>query len=308
LLTALELDLFTAVAAGATADTVASVRRLDARGATLLLNALVALGILAKKADVFSNTPLAARYLTAGPADDARDALRHNLSLWTRWSTLTDAVRTGHAVASGSRETATRGEDWTIPFIAAMHRNATLRAPLVVQAVGGARRLLDVGGGSGAYAIAFAKANPELHAEVFDLPSVLPIAQRHISDAGLEDRVRTRAGDLRTDGFATGYDLVLLSAICHMLSPGENQDLLRRVRAALLPGGRVVVQDFVVDADGTAPAHAALFALNMLVGTEGGQTYSGSQYTAWLRAAGYSEARLVKLPGPTDLVVATRPA
>jgi hypothetical protein len=195
LLTALELDVFTAVAPGATAQKVASARRLDARGTLLLLNALVALGVLAKKADVFSNTPLAARYLAAGAADDARDALRHNLSLWARWSTLTDAVRTGHAVASGP--TAARGEHWTIPFIAAMHKNAVLRAPLVVQTVGGARRLLDVGGGSGAYAIAFAQANPDLHAQVFDLPGVLPIAQQHITAAGLEDRIRTRAGRLR---------------------------------------------------------------------------------------------------------------
>jgi (2Fe-2S) ferredoxin/SAM-dependent methyltransferase len=306
LLTALELDVFTAVAAGATAEAVASARGLDPRGATLLLNALAALGLLVKRDGVYRNTPRAARYLCAGSPDDARAALRHHVSLWPRWSTLTDAVRAGHAVSPG--DATTRTDDWTVPFIAAMHRNAVLRAPLVVQAVGPARRLLDVGGGSGAYAIAFAQAHPDLDADVLDLPSVLPITRKHLADAGLADRVRTREGDLRRDELGTGYDLVLLSAICHMLSPAENQDLLRRARAALAPAGRIVIQDFVVDEDGTAPLHAALFALNMLVGTPGGQTYSASQYQAWLRTAGCSEARLLELPGPTDLVVGTCPA
>jgi precorrin-6B methylase 2 len=195
-----------------------------------------------------------------------------------------------------------------VPFIAAMHRNAVLRAPLVVRAVGAerARRLLDVGGGSGAYAIAFAAAHPELQAEIFDLPSVVPIAQHNVAAADLGDRVRTRAGDLRRDPFGAGYDLVLLSAICHMLGPEANQDLLRRVQAALAPGGRVVVQDFLVEEDGTQPAHAALFALNMLVGTPAGSTYSEAEYASWLKAAGFAEVQRVRLGGPTDLVIGTR--
>jgi (2Fe-2S) ferredoxin/predicted O-methyltransferase YrrM len=308
LLTALELDVFTAVSAGATAEQVAAARRLDARGATLLLNALVALGMLVKRHGVFENAPLAARYLAAGSPDDARDALKHNLALWIRWSTLTDAVREGHAVAVAGA--AARGDEWTVPFIAAMHRNAALRAPVVVRAVGveRVRRLLDVGGGSGAYSIAFAQASPALEAELLDLPSVLPIAEGYIAAAGLAGRVRTRAGDLRSDTLGAGYDLVLLSAICHMLGPEENRDLLRRVKAALAPGGRVVVQDFLLEPDGTSPAHAALFALNMLVGTPAGSSYSEEDYDSWLRAAGFADVRRVRLGGPTDLMLGTRPA
>ncbi|HXY39408.1 MAG TPA: methyltransferase [Vicinamibacteria bacterium] len=303
-LTALELDVFSAVGVGATADSVARAARLDARGATVLLNALVALGLLTKKHDVYANAPVAGRYLAAGSKDDARAALRHNLSLWPRWSTLTDAVRAGHAVVSRTPDAG--GPDWTVPFIAAMHRNAVLRAPAVVQAVGasGVKRLLDVGGGSGAYSIAFASANPELQAEVLDLASVVKIAQAHVAEAGLQDRVHTRVGDLRADSFPQGFDLALLSAICHMLGPDENLDLLRRLRRALSGGGRLVIQDFVLDLDGTSPAHAALFALNMLVGTPSGSTYTEAEYAAWLHEAGYSEVRRVPLPGPTGLMVA----
>ena len=217
-------------------------------------------------------------------------------------------MRTGRAPnRADMRE---RGDDWTEPFIAAMHRNAALRAPLVVGAVGADRvqRLLDIGGGSGAYAIAFARANPALRAEVFDLATVVPIARRHIAEAGLADRVQTRVGDLRTDAFGSGYDLVLLSAICHMLGPDENRGLLRRAHEALGPGGRIVVQDHVMNAGKTAPRSGALFAINMLVGTPAGGTDSEDEYAAWLREAGFTRVHHVSLAGPNDLMMAERPA
>ena len=310
LLTAVELDLFSAIArtAGtATADRVAAELKTDPRATETLLNALVALGALTKTGRLFANTPVASRFLVAGSPDDARMALRHNLSLWATWSMLTECVCSGHAAARS--DMGARGEDWTEPFIAAMHRNAALRAPVVVNAVGpeAVGRLLDVGGGSGAYAIAFARANPSLRADVFDLATVVRIAARHIVEAGVGDRVRTRIGDLRTDAFGSGYDMVLLSAICHMLGPDENRDLLRRAHQSLAPGGRVVIQDHVMDAGKTAPRSGALFAINMLVGTANGSTYSEEEYTAWLREAGFVDVRHVTLVGPNDLIVARRP-
>lgn len=307
LLTALELDAFTAVGAGATAAAVASARTTDAGATERLLDALVSLGFLEKRGDVFANAPLAARFLAAGSRDDARDALKHNLSLWRRWSTLTDAVRAGRAV--GTTEMADRGDDWTVPFIAAMHRGAAQRAPVVVQAVGveGVRRMLDVGGGSGAYSIAFARASATLRADILDLPTVLPIADGHVAEAGLAGRVATRAGDLRTDDLGSDYDLVLLSSICHMLGPGENRDLLARAVRALAPGGRVVVSDFLLDEDGTAPRQAVLFSINMLVGTPSGRSYRESEYTAWLREAGLAGIARVRLPGPAHLMIGRKP-
>jgi SAM-dependent methyltransferase len=309
LLTAVELDVFTAVdrsGAPAKVEQLASELKTDPRATEALLDALVALGLLTKRKGAFENAPVAKRFLVAGSSDDATTALRHNLSLWATWSTLTECVRAGHAVRI--REMRDRGDDWTVPFIAAMHRNAAFRAPLVVKAVGaeGVKRLLDVGGGSGAYSIAFASANPALQAEVFDLPTVLPIAEKHIAEAGLAARVRTRAGDLRTDGLGSDHDLVLLSAICHMLSPDENRDLLRRAARALRAGGRVVIQDHVMNAEKTEPRSGALFAINMLVGTAGGGSYSEEEYASWLREAGFAQVRRIQLPGPSDLMVAQR--
>ncbi len=309
-LTAIELDVFTAVsrsAPAASAAAVAAALGTDPRATAALLDALVALGLLEKADGAYANGPLAGRFLVAGTPEDATPALKHNLSLWRTWSTLTDVVRQGHPVRHEDMDR--RGDSWTTPFIAAMHRNASQRAPAVVRAVGteGVRRLLDVGGGSGAYSIAFARASPALEAEVFDLSTVVPIAARHVEEAGLGGRVRTRVGDLRRDAVGSGFDLALLSAICHMLGPDENRDLLRRVFAALAPGGRAVIQDFVMSPDRTAPRAGALFAINMLVGTPLGSTYTEAEYAGWLEEAGFAEVRRIPLGGPSDLVVGRRP-
>jgi (2Fe-2S) ferredoxin/predicted O-methyltransferase YrrM len=307
LLTAIELDAFTAVADGASAGQTAAKMGTDPRATGMLLNALAALGLLSKHNGTFHNTPVSARYFVAGSPDDSRAATMHTANLWRRWSTLTDCVREGTAVTR--REPREVDDRWTRPFIAAMHRNARERAPHVVRAVGtvGVRRMLDVGGGSGAYSIAFAQACAELHAEVLDRPEVLDIAQGHIDRAGLAGRVTTRVGDLRTDAFGAGFDLVLVSAICHMLGPEENSDLLRRCRHALAPDGRVVIQDFILEEDKTAPKMAALFSLNMLVGTEGGASYNESEYAEWLGEAGFREVIRVRLPGPSGLMVGRVP-
>jgi SAM-dependent methyltransferase len=240
--------------------------------------------------------------LVAGSFDDVCDVFKHHFSLWRRWFILTDAVWVGYAVSVA--EMVERGDDWTVPFIAAMHKNAAQRAPMVVQVVGagGVRRMLDVGGGSGVYSIVFARASAALRAEILDLFTVLPIAERHVAEAGFAERVTVRAGDLRTGEFGSGYDLVLLSSICHMLGPDENRDLVSRAARALSPGGRVVVSDFVLDEDGPAPRQAVLFSINMLVGTPSGRSYRESEYRAFLGEAGLVSVERVRLPGPTHLV------
>jgi (2Fe-2S) ferredoxin/predicted O-methyltransferase YrrM len=305
ILTALELDLFTALGDGGSAGDVAAKMGTDVRATEMLLNALASMGLLVKQ-DVFQNTRVTARYFRATSPDNARPALLHTAHLWNRWSSLTDCVRGG--AAPNLEEIADQGVEWTEAFIAAMHRNAAERAPVVVRTVGteGIRRMLDIGGGSGAYSIAFAQANSALTADILDLASVVPIAQRHIQTAGVAGRVFLRTGDLRSDQLGQDYDLVFVSAICHMLGPEENVDLLGRCHAALAPGGRLVIQDFILEPDKTAPKWGALFALNMLVGTRAGSSYSEPEYTAWLSAAGFRDIHHVRLPGPASLMIASR--
>ena len=306
ILTALELDLFTALDGGLGATGAAARMKCDPRAAEMLLNVLAAMGLIEKQQGIYRNSALTARYFCASSPDNARTALLHLAHLWSRWSTLTDCVRAGTSVSAGG--TGSGEADWTEAFIAAMHRNAVERTPHVVRAVGAddVRRMLDVGGGSGAYSIAFAQANPALRAEILDLADVAPIAQRHIDKAGVGGRVTVRAGDLRSDPLGTGYDLVFVSAICHMLNEEENGGLLRRCHAAVAPGGRIVIQDFILEPEKTAPRWGALFALNMLVGTKGGSSYSEPEYAAWLSAAGFHDIHRVRLPGPAGLMIGTR--
>jgi len=303
ILTALELDLFTAVGDGGTATKIAGKIQCAVRATGTLLNALVSLKLLQKSGDTYTNTPLAARFFVEGTPDSARMAQLHIANIWKRWSTLTEAVKAGTSVAPRTDNGSVK------PFIAAMDHNARGRARAVVQAVevNGAKRLLDLGGGSAAYSIAFAKAAPGLQAEVVDLADVLPIAQEHIRKAGMADRITTRAGDMLTVALDAGkYDLVLLSAICHMFSPEENKQLLGRAYQALAPHGRLVISDFILEADKTAPRFGALFALNMLVNTRAGSSYSEPEYDAWLKEAGFSETKRVRMPGPANLMIATK--
>ena len=305
-LTAIELNIFAAVGDGATASQVAAKIATHPRATEMLLNALVAMGTLTKADGVFHTTPVTAQFFGGKSPDDARAAMMHTVNLWPRWSTLTDCVRSGTSVAR--QESAGSGGDWTESFIAAMHHYAQARAPHVVQAVGvqGLHKMLDVGGGSGAYSIAFAQADESLQVVLLDLPDVLPIAQRHIQQAGLSLRIKTRLGDLRTDPLGQGFDLILISAICHMLGPDENRNLLKRSHAALASNGRIVISDFILEADKTSPKQAALFALNMLVGTRDGNTYSEIEYAAWLREAAFQNITRLRLPGPAHLMQATR--
>lgn len=303
MLTALELDIFTAVGDGASAEQVAKKIDASARGTATLLNALVALGVIAKNGDQYKNTAESARFFVQGSKDNHRDGLLHTANIWHRWSTLTDAVR------SGTRVPIDRGTnaDWTHNFITGMQRNAKDRAPLVVKAIGteGVQRILDLGGGSGAYSIAFAKARPDVHCEILDLPEVTPLTLDYVRKAGVSSQVNVRAGDMLLADLGTGYDLVMLNAICHMFSEEQNRELFRRARKALaqIANGRLVVQDFILNPEKTGPTHAALFSLNMLVSTESGASYSECEYTEWMKAAGFADVRRINLPGPSSLIV-----
>jgi SAM-dependent methyltransferase len=267
----------------------------------MLLNALVALKLLSKSGDDYKNTPESARFFVEGSKDNQRNGLVHTADIWHRWSTLTDAVRKGTRVPIGRDDT----PEWTRNFIAGMQRNARDRAPLVVKALGAAcvRRVLDLGGGSGAYSIAFAKAGPEVQCEVLDLPEVVSLTAEYVGQAGVSARVSVRAGDMLRDDFGSGYDVIMLNAICHMFSEEQNRDIFRRAHQALAPNGRLVVQDFILNPEKTAPQHAALFSLNMLVATDGGASYSELEYTRWMNAAGFSEVCRIHLPGPSGLIV-----
>ena len=229
LLTAFELDIFTAVGQGATAAEVAQRLHTDRRATEMLLNALVSLELLTKEMGSFRNTPVTLRHFVDGAPNDARTGMLHSVNQWRRWHTLTDAVRTGTAVAEPITQ-APEGDKWLRGFIGAMQEGSKLRAKGLVNAVGveGVRRMLDIGGGSGAYSIAFVRASESLTADILDVPAVVPITREYVEHAGMSGRVHVISGDLRQQSYGGPYDLVLISSICHMLNPEENRDMVRK--------------------------------------------------------------------------------
>lgn len=294
LLTGFELDLFTNIdESGISASQISRKLNLDEHACERLLNALTSLGFLSKQDNLFFNTPDSFAYLSKKSADYL-GGLGHTNHLWNTWSNLTNVVKTG--VAAHRSDINDRGDDWLSSFISAMHDRATKQAPQQLAGIdlSGVKSLLDVGGGSGAYSMEFIRRKPEMKATVFDLPNVVPITQKFIRQNDFDAQITTHTGDYTTDELPAGFDLVFLSAIIHSNSLEVNQDLLHKCFRALNPNGKIVIQDWIMNTDRTQPASGAIFAINMLVGTEAGDCFTEPEVSEMLRAAGFSHINRIE--------------
>ncbi len=295
LLSAAELDLFGLLAGDAlSAEAVAGRLGGDLRATTTLLDAVVAMGLLSKADGCYSTPPEIAAMLTAEGERTVLPMVLHAAGLWHRWAKLTDLVRGPDAQdAPGVFATA---DAQMRAFIGAMHVVGGALAPGIAAqvGVGGATRLLDVGGASGTYTIAFLNAAPGLRATLFDRPQVVAMAEERLRAEGMLDRVTIAPGDFYADPLPPGHDLVFLSAIIHQNSREQNVALYRKCFAATAPGGRIVVRDHVMSPDHTQPKAGALFAVNMLVGTPGGGTFTFDEIREDLEAAGYTRVKLLQ--------------
>jgi predicted O-methyltransferase YrrM len=295
LLTGAELNLFTLLArAPLSAREVASRTGANLRALTILLDALSAMGLLVKEEDKYQSAPLSSSFLSSDSPRTVLPMVLHMAHLWERWCALTGIVK--GLSAPGGVGVPSRKPDEQQAFIEAMHVIGGPLAPRIVAAVdpGSSRALLDVGGGSGTYTLAFLRAQPEMKATLFDRPQVLEIARRRFNEAGVMDRVRLQAGDFSQDELPRGHDLAFVSAIIHQNSPEQNLDLFAKVFRALISGGRIVIRDHVMTSDRTRPKDGAIFAVNMLVGTTGGNTYTFEDIRDALTKAGFIRVRLLQ--------------
>jgi predicted O-methyltransferase YrrM len=294
LLTGGELNVFTHLAQPTSSRDLAEKQGWHERPLTVFLDALTSMGLLVKKDSLYRTDPGLLPFLRSDSPQTILPMIRHAATIWKNWSNLTHIVtETGGVERTvGSFENSKDQK----AFIGAMHVVGRARAPRIVQAIkpGSAKRLVDVGGASGTYTIAFLEAFPAMSATIFDLPNVVDMARESITEAGLMDRVTIVAGNFYTDSLPPGHDLALLSAIIHQNSRGQNVDLYRKVFDALIPGGRIVIRDHVMKPDRTGPKSGALFAINMLVGTPGGGTYTYEEIKAGLTSAGFENIQLIQ--------------
>ena len=290
-----------------TTDQVARRLRCDRRGVTQLLDALVALQLLHKRQKHYSVPPSVARVLTRTGADSVLAMAQHQANCYRLWGQLARVIQSDRPAV---RVPSVRGpaQD-AAAFIGAMHDLNARIADQVVADIPAIpfTRLLDVGGASGTWTIAWLRANPSATAIIFDLPHVIPLARQRLKRVGLLARVKLVAGDFETAALPLGCNFAWVSAIVHQNSRPQNRKLFRKVGRALPPGGRIGIRDFVMEPSRTEPRPGALFAVNMLVHTDRGGTFTFSELRADLVAAGFGAVKVVRQdPGMSAVIVARK--
>jgi len=304
---AAELNVFTIISARPmTAARLARSVKGDVRAVTILLDALAAIDLLKKSAGadpVYSVPKAAAEVLAETGSQCVLGMVRHLGNCLRGWAQLADVVLRGKPALYRPSVLGEGGD--LASFIRAMHE---ISEPLAAPLVAGLGRLkfthlLDLGGASGTWTVPFLRLNPGACATILDRPEVIPMARRMMKKAGLKDRVRLVAGDFMRGALPSGADLAWVSAIVHQNSRAQNRKLFAKVFSALEPGGMILIRDIVMDASRTRPEAGAMFAVNMLVNTSGGGTFTFGELRDDLSAAGFSKIRLLRRGQWMDSVV-----
>jgi SAM-dependent methyltransferase len=307
ILTAAELDVFTLLDEGpSTSSALAHRISSSARATDRLLNSLVALDFLEKQEEYFSLSAKG-RFLSSRHPQTILPSVLHFSGLWQSWSQLTSVVKTGEPAKRAGTE---MNQADRKAFIGAMDVAGRKLSIQLAETFDASRfkRFLDIGGASGTYTIAFLRKNPQMTAVLFDLPPVIPIARERMEAEGLTNRVDLTPGNYNEDAIPSGCDLALLSAIIHQNSLAENQNLFAKIFAVLDPGGVLLIRDFIMDPSRTSPITGTLFALNMLVNTTDGDTYTLAEVSKALQKAGFINVELLRGGDQqNDLVQAQKP-
>ena len=298
-----ELGIFDGLAdSPATIDALAARTGLSRRAARISADAMVALGLLERDGDTYSNGDAAAAFLTGRTPADLRPFLRFwDKISYPAWSRLADALHSGPTqevfdLDDESQQIVSAG-------IAAVLAGPARALPDTFD-FSSHRRLLDVGGGTGSWAIAVAQRYPNLEATVLDLPTVVPLARECIAEADLASRVTVEIGDVMSGELPTGYDVFLVANLIHYWSPQDNRALLERVRRATDTGSHLLLADFWTNATHTEPLHAALMAGEFAAHLRDGDVYSVDEVRDWLPATGWRFVEHAPLAGPQSLIVA----
>lgn len=305
-----KLGVFTPLAgAPMTTQELAGRIDCDARGLAMLLNALTALGLLDKKGESFVATPFSAEFLSRSSAGYLGHIIMHHHHLMAGWANLDQAIKAGAPIRErASHEDAAEARE---SFLMGMFNLAMLMAPKIVPNIdlAGRRRLLDLGGGPGTYAIHFCQHNPQLKAVICDLPTTREFAEQTVERFGLSGQINFVSRDFESEVLPDGFDVAWLSHILHGIGPRSCAELLKKTMAALEPGGLILIQEFVLEDTRDAPVFPALFSLNMLLGTPEGQSYSERELINMLTAAGAIEVQRLpmQLPNGSGVIAGTVP-
>lgn len=281
------------------------------RGLAAIMNALVGLNFLSKdQQNRYSLTPESATFLVSTKPGFQGGMIRHGSEhLIPKWLHLNEIVKTGKPTQSVNQEAI--GSDFfqkfvndifpmSYPAAQALARNLNLNGS------GRSVSVLDLAAGSGVWGIALAQSSEHVRVTAVDWPEVLPVTRQTVARFGLTDRFSFAEGDLLQSNFGSDHDIATLGHILHSEGEERSRALLAKTFQALAPGGTIAIAEFLVNADRTGPVNGLFFAVNMLVNTDRGNTYSFDEISGWLKDAGFADARTLDSPGPSPLILATK--
>jgi ubiquinone/menaquinone biosynthesis C-methylase UbiE len=313
--TAIELDVFTAIGAGAnTAAAIAAKTGAAEKGVRILCDYLTIQGFLTKDQGRYALTQESAIFLDRKSPACAGSMAKFlgGEELRSNFESLTQAVRNGGSLSSGRDNTKPNDEFW-VAFARSM---APLTVPssefiagLLRTDEGKPCKVLDIAAGHGMYGITVARKNPKAEIVALDWPNVLTVAQENAKKFDVAERYSVRAGSAFEVEMGSGYDYVLLTNIFHHFDVPTCEKLMRRVHAALKPGGKAITLEFVPNEDRVSPPTAAAFSLIMLANTDTGDAYTFAEYEKMFRNAGFVKSTLHPLSEmPQQVVVSEKSA
>lgn len=310
----IQLSIFDTLDGGPkTLDQIASATKCSTRGLSALLNMLVGLSFLKRSgADAYELTPESSAFLVSAKPGFQGGIFKHaSRQLIPKWLHLTEIVRTGAPSANVSGQT--EGSEFFEQFVEDIFPMSYQAARNLAEALSISKStepvsVLDLATGSGVWGIALAQASPKVLVRAVDWPAVIPVAQRVAKKFGVADRFTFVAGDLLEVDFGAGYQIAILGHILHSEGEKRGRSLLKKTFNALAPDGTIAIAEFLVDEDRTGPVSGLIFAVNMLVNTTAGNTYSFNDIRGWLQDAGFFNVRTLAGPGPSPLILADRPS
>ncbi|MBX3044283.1 MAG: methyltransferase [Candidatus Kapabacteria bacterium] len=306
LLTASELNVFEAIGyRSLSAKEIAEALHLDIKSTERLLNALVGIDLLEKKDQNYNNTEASLKHLLRG-SDAYIGSIEHLADLWDTWTNLTETVRQGKPLQYNTLQE--KSPEWLHAFVNSIFWRSSIEAPNVVSHLHlkGVNRVLDLGGGKGAFTCNLIKASPTIKVTLFDLPQVIPYAEEYLSTSGVRDQVNLLAGDFTTDDIGSGYDMILLSNVISFRSIWENVTLLQKCFDALNHGGQIVIYDMVINDSRTKPLNHTLFSLNMLLNTMSGDAYTETDIWIMLREAWFRDISRIETKFDSSIMIGIR--
>ena len=312
LLSAIELALFTELAKGPVdADALREKLGLHARAARDFFDALVALGMLRRDGDRYTNTPETDLFLDKAKPSYLGGMLEMaNERLYPNWGSLTEALRTGEP----QNEIKTGGTGLFEALYGDPRRLRLFLAAMTGLSMGAAKAIaakfpwsdyktfVDVGGAQGGLPVEVAGAHPHLTGVNFDLPEVGPVFKEYVAAHGLGGQLSFKGGSFFEDPIPSA-DVVVMGHVLHDWNLEEKHMLIRKAYDALPEGGAFIVFEALIDDDRSKNAFGLLMSLNMLIETPGGFDYTGADGSGWMREAGFRETRVEHLVGPDSMVV-----